>query len=62
MNRGGLTRSRQAWLGGVLAGIARRMGWSVLGTRLVFIILTLATIGAPGIILYLVLWLVLPQE
>lgn len=62
MSQGGLTRSRQALLGGVLAGIAQRLGWSVSGTRVAFVILTLVTLGAPGVVLYLLLWLILPQE
>lgn len=62
MSQGGLTRSRQALLGGVLAGIAQRLGWSVSGTRVAFVILTLATLGAPGVVLYVLLWLILPQE
>lgn len=58
-----LRRVRQgAMIAGVCGGIARWLGWDVTITRLVYVILTVASIGFPGIIIYLLLWLIMPQE
>lgn len=58
-----LRRVRQgAMIAGVCGGIARWLGWDVTITRLVYVILTIASIGFPGILTYLLLWLIMPQE
>lgn len=48
-----------AWVGGVCAGLAHHLGWSVLVLRVGFVLLGAAQFF--GVILYLVLWLLLPQ-
>ncbi|TKS54219.1 PspC domain-containing protein [Luteimonas yindakuii] len=48
-------------LAGVLGGIARRMGWSSTAVRLGYIVLSVLSAAFPGVIVYLVLWLVLPE-
>lgn len=59
---GGIERSRQdAMLGGVCAGIAKHFGWSVTGTRVGYVILSIFSAAFPGILVYLILWLVLPR-
>ena len=59
--RNGIKRSRSnAMIGGVCAGIARHFGWSVTGTRVAYVLLSIFSAAFPGIIVYLVLWLVLP--
>ncbi len=61
-NRNGITRSRRdAMIGGVCAGIARQFGWSVTGTRVVYVLISILSAAFPGILVYLILWLVLPQ-
>ena len=58
----GIERSRsEAMIGGVCAGIARHFGWSVTGTRVAYVILSICSAAFPGILVYLILWLVLPQ-
>lgn len=60
--QGGILRSRkEALIGGVCAGIAHHFGWSVTGTRVAYVLLSICSAGFPGILVYLVLWLVLPQ-
>lgn len=62
MSSGGLKRSRRnAMIGGVCGGIAEHFGWSVTATRVVYVLLSLLSVAFPGIIVYLVLWLVLPR-
>ena len=58
----GLKRDkRNGMFGGVCAGLARRFGWSVTGTRVVYVLISVLSAAFPGIIVYLVLWLVLPE-
>lgn len=67
IERGGIERHRiersrrDAMLGGVCAGIARHFGWSVTGTRVAYVILSIFSAAFPGILVYIILWLLLPQ-
>jgi phage shock protein C len=51
--------SSQKMIAGVCGGIAEYLGWDVTIVRLLWIVLTLA--GGSGILIYLILWLVMPQ-
>jgi phage shock protein C len=62
-DQGGIKRSkRDAMIGGVCAGIARHFDWSVTGTRVAYVLLSIFSAAFPGILVYLILWLVLPVE
>ncbi len=62
MSKGGLKRSRRnALIGGVCGGIAEHFGWSPTATRVAYVLISILSVAFPGIIVYLVLWLVLPQ-
>ena len=62
-DQGGIKRSkRDAMIGGVCAGIARHFDWSVTGTRVAYVLLFIFSAAFPGILVYLILWLVLPVE
>lgn len=52
--------SSQKMIAGVCGGIAEYLGWDVTIVRLLWIVLTLA--GGSGILIYLILWLVMPQN
>ena len=57
----GLRRSRtDAWLGGVCGGLAPATGLPSWLWRLIFV--ALAACGGTGLIAYVLLWIVLPQE
>lgn len=59
----GLTRdSNHAAIGGVCAGIAKRMGWSRNGTRIAYVLVSILSAAFPGLLVYLILWLVLPAD
>jgi phage shock protein C len=61
--RGGVTRDRRhALIGGVCAGLARHFGWSVTGTRVVYVLASVLSAAFPGILVYLILWLLLPES
>ena len=60
--QGGIKRAREnAMIGGVCAGIAEHFGWSVTGTRVAYVLLSIISAAFPGILVYLILWLLLPQ-
>lgn len=52
--------SSQRMLAGVCGGVAEYIGWDPTIVRVIWIILTLA--GGSGILLYLILWLVMPES
>jgi len=55
------TRSRSdRMIAGVMGGIARRFGWDATLLRIVFVVVSLASAAFPGIIVYLILWLLMP--
>lgn len=57
------TRSRgDRMIAGVMGGIARRFGWNSTLLRVLFVLVSLASAAFPGIIVYLILWLVMPEE
>ena len=62
-NRTGMHRSSaNALIAGVCAGIAEHFGWSVTGTRVAYVLVSVLSAAFPGIIVYLILWLVLPRQ
>lgn len=57
------TRSRHdRMLAGVMGGIAQRFGWSSTLVRIVFVIVSIASAAFPGILAYLIMWLLMPEE
>ncbi len=49
-------------IAGVMGGIARRFGWNATLVRVVFVIVSVASVAFPGILVYLLLWLLIPNE
>ncbi|MEV6487376.1 PspC domain-containing protein [Actinoplanes sp. NPDC051633] len=48
------------WIAGVCAGLARRFGWSTGMVRLLFLLSCL--LPGPQILIYIVLWVMMPNE
>ena len=58
-----LTRSsRNKILGGVCGGIAEYVGWEPGTVRLLYVLVSFFSAAFPGILVYLVLWLVMPKN
>jgi phage shock protein PspC (stress-responsive transcriptional regulator) len=58
-----LSRSRDdRILAGVMGGIARRFGWNPTLVRVLYVLLSIVSAAFPGIIVYLILWLLIPEE
>ncbi len=59
----GLYRSnRQNIIAGVMGGIAERFGWNANLLRIIFFLVSVMSAAFPGILVYLVLWLVIPKK
>ncbi len=56
-----LTRSENKMIAGVCAGIAEYFGWEVTLFRVVFVVVSILSVAFPGILVYLVLWVVMPK-
>ncbi len=49
-------------IAGVLGGIAHRYRWSPAILRIAYVLVSIASIAFPGILVYLILWLLMPEE
>jgi phage shock protein PspC (stress-responsive transcriptional regulator) len=57
-----LRRSRRhRWIAGVCGGIAEWLGWSPLMVRILYVVVSIVSVGFPGTLAYIVLWIVVPK-
>ncbi len=56
-----LTRSSNKMIAGVCAGIAESFGWDITLFRVMFVLLSILSVAFPGILVYVVLWIVMPK-
>lgn len=49
-------------LAGVCACLANRMGIDPSIFRIAYVLLSLFTVGFPGILLYIIMWIIIPDE
>lgn len=57
-----LTKSNNKMVAGVCAGIAEYLGWDPTLVRIIYLLLALFSAGFPGLLLYLILCIVMPQH
>jgi phage shock protein PspC (stress-responsive transcriptional regulator) len=58
-----LMRVRQGKLiAGVCGGIAKWLGWDPTLVRLGYVVLSVVSAGFPGLLIYILLWILMPQE
>lgn len=55
-----LNRSKNAIIGGVCAGIGKWLGWDPTIVRIGYVFLSILSAAFPGILVYLILWAVIP--
>ena len=48
-------------LAGVCGGLADWLGWSPTVVRIAYVLVSVLSAGFPGILVYLILWLVMPK-
>jgi phage shock protein PspC (stress-responsive transcriptional regulator) len=59
----GLSRSlNDRMIAGVMGGIAHRYGWSSTWLRINYVIASLLSAAFPGALVYVILWLLIPNE
>ncbi len=52
--------SRHKMIAGVCGGIAEWLGWSPTAVRILYVVISVLSVAFPGIIVYIVLWAVMP--
>jgi phage shock protein PspC (stress-responsive transcriptional regulator) len=58
-----LKRVREgAMIAGVCGGLARWLGWDPTIVRLLYVLASIASAAFPGVLVYLVLWLIMPRD
>jgi len=61
MNQPHLVRSRDALIAGVCGGLAEWLGWDPTVVRILYVLVSICSVAFPGIIVYLILWVVMPR-
>ena len=61
MSNAKLKRSKDRMIAGVCGGIAEWLGWKADRVRVAYVIVSILSIAFPGIIVYLLLWLIMPD-
>ncbi|MCB1036336.1 MAG: PspC domain-containing protein [Acidobacteria bacterium] len=56
-----LLRSRNKMIAGVCGGIAEWLGWDPTLVRLGYVIVSILSAAFPGILVYLLLWILMPK-
>jgi phage shock protein C len=60
---GALMRSSSdRMLAGVCGGIARWLGWDPTAVRIGYVLLSLLSVAFPGVLVYIILWVIMPRE
>jgi phage shock protein PspC (stress-responsive transcriptional regulator) len=58
-----LQRSRtDKMIAGVCGGIAKSAGWDPTLVRVLYVVVSILSAAFPGLLVYVVLWLVMPKE
>lgn len=57
-----LTKSNNKMIAGVCAGIAEYLCWDVTMVRVLYLLLSLFSVGFPGLLLYIILAIVMPER
>ena len=57
-----LYRARNGMIGGVCAGLAVALGWTPERVRILYVLLSVLSAAFPGILVYLILWAVIPKQ
>ncbi len=55
-----LKRSNNKMIAGVCGGIAEYFGWDPTIVRIIYVLLSIFSAGFPGVLAYIILWIVMP--
>ena len=53
--------SSNSIIAGVCGGIAEWLGWSPITVRVLYVVVSILSVAFPGILVYLILWIVMPK-
>lgn len=56
-----MKRSSDKMIAGVCAGIAEHFGWDTTLVRVAYVLLSIFSAGFPGLLVYIILWFVMPD-
>ena len=60
---GRLRRSKSnRMIAGVIGGLARYFGFDPTLARVLYVILSVVSVAFPGMIVYIILWIIMPEE
>lgn len=62
MGNGLVRSSDDKVIAGVIGGLARRFGIDTTALRIIYVVVSVLSAAFPGIIIYLLLWLVMPED
>ena len=57
-----LRRSHDRMIAGVCGGLADWLGWPTNRVRILYVLVSVISAGFPGILVYLVLWFLMPGQ
>jgi phage shock protein C len=58
-----LHRSRRnRMIAGVCGGIAEWLGWDPTLVRILYVLVSIVSVAFPGILIYILLWIIMPRE
>lgn len=49
-------------IAGVCGGIAKYLGWDPAIVRLLYVLVSIFSAAFPGLLVYIILWIVMPEE
>ena len=49
-------------IAGVCGGLAKSLGWNPTNVRILYVLVSVLSAGFPGILVYVILWAVMPEE
>jgi phage shock protein PspC (stress-responsive transcriptional regulator) len=54
--------SRDYLIGGVCGGLAEWLGWDPTLVRVLYVALSVFSAAFPGILVYIIMWIIVPEE
>jgi phage shock protein C len=55
-----LCKSRERVIAGVCGGIAEWLGWDPTVVRVLYVLVSILSVAFPGLLVYIILWFVMP--
>jgi phage shock protein C len=49
-------------IAGICGGFAEYIGWDPVLIRLLYVLISIASVAFPGVLFYLIAWLIIPRE